>query len=133
MSDDPGVMGNLPRARPGRRSEKRGGAGAAKAGGRSKAGGTKAGASRSGAKASAAKGRAGTAKARGSRSGAASKPRARSGSAASPRSRPKTAEPAARSGQSSFDPVGDAVRVAGKVAGAGLKVAGGVLKRLPGR
>lgn len=126
MTEDPGVMGNLPRARPGRRSEKRATGGAPKqsaTAARSKPRGSAGTSSR----AKSAAGRSAAAK------GTAPK------AAATSRQRPPKAEasptPASERGgdAGSFDPVGDAVRVAGKVAGAGLKVAGGVLKRLPGR
>ena len=102
MTDDPGVMGNLPRSRPGRRSAKRDG------------------------------GKPKTAGAKSTRSRAASpkrttppKPRA---------STPRQAErprPPVKTPPKGPDPVGDAVRIAGKLAGAGLGIAAGVLKRLP--
>ena len=111
MPEDPSVFGNLPRSRPGRRSEKREPAKKASPGSRPAAGK----ASRS----SGSKARSGAA-----RRTSASKPRARAGSAS---------RPAPQSRPASTDPVTGAIRLAGQVAGAGLKVAGEVLKRLPGR
>ena len=112
MSDDPGVMSNLPRSRPGRRSEKR--SSGAKGGGSAAPGGSKA--------ARASSSRAGGA----ARAGA--KQRARAGSSsAGARKRP----PAARRPSQGPDPVGDAVRLGAKLAGAGLGIAAGVLRRLP--
>ena len=108
MPDDPSVLGNLPRSRPGRRSDKRAGAKAA-------AGSTAT--PRTAAKASASKPKP--------KRTAASKPRAqaRRSVATEP---PPTQHPA-----SPTDPVSGAIRLAGQVAGAGFKVAGEVLKRLP--
>jgi hypothetical protein len=105
VTDDPGVMGNLPRSRPGRRSEKRTG------GGKSSTGPAKSAAPRAGAKSA----------------------KRASGSPARPaaaRTAPArdSRQDAAKRGP---DPVGDAVRVAAKVAGAGLGLAANVLKRLP--
>jgi hypothetical protein len=106
-------MGNLPRSRPGRRSEKRTGAGASPGGP---------------AKSAAPKARATSAKAA-PRSSAKKAPR-------SP-ARPAAARPAPARGSRPDstargpDPIGDAARVAAKVAGAGLGLAANVLKRLP--
>ena len=100
MPDDPSVLGNLPRSRPGRRSTKRD---AAKAGG-----------------AKPKPKRAASAKPRGQAGSA----RAQARSAA--KQPPPTRQPAGPS-----DPVTGAIRLAGQVAGAGFKVAGEVLKRLP--
>jgi hypothetical protein len=109
MANDGGVLGNLPRSRPGHRSEKRT---AAKATAETE---------RSGAERAAAKASADRAK-----SGAAKRPQ----SAATPR-RGTDDAPAARSG----DPVGDAIRTVAGVASTGARVAGGVarevLRRLP--
>jgi hypothetical protein len=101
--DDPGVLGNLPRSRPGRRSDKRGSAGARKK--------------------PAAK-RATT-----TRSSASSQRSKRSTTAASrtPPPRPRASQP------SSPDPITQAVQLAGKVAAVGVKTAAGIIKRLPGR
>lgn len=117
MTDDPGVMGNLPRSRPGRRSDKRAGGAA---GGR-KASGT-GGASKPRAT-SAGKGRGGTA-----RSSASSGAKAAGGKRSAGTARPR---PPVKTPPRGPDPVGDAVRVATKLAGAGLGIAAGVLKRLP--
>ena len=95
MPDDPSVLGNLPRSRPGRRSDKR-----------------------AGAKSAAAK-----------RSAASKSPRAK----AKPAARKPRATEGARASAQSSDPVTGAIRLAGQVAGVGVKVAGEVLKRFPGR
>lgn len=141
MTDDPGVMGNLPRSRPGRRSSKRGGAtggsgstpdtevtaSSAKPkppGGTSAAGRTK-------AKKPAATRTAGKkTTAAGSRPASVAGARARVGQ----REAAPAEQPAARREQAthgSTDPVTGAVLLAGKVVEGGLKVAGGILKRLP--
>lgn len=101
MPDDPSVLGNLPRSRPGRRSAKREGPKAA-------AGSTP-------------KPRASAAKSGGA------KPKPKPKRAASVvKEPPPTRQPAGPS-----DPVTGAIRLAGQVAGVGFKVAGEVLKRLP--
>jgi hypothetical protein len=102
-SDQPGVLGNLPRSRPGQRSEKRA-------------------ASRAAVAATAAK-PAGRAPKRKPASG-----RRKPASAPPPREQP-VPEPAA----GSPDPLSAAFHLAGTVAGLGLKAAGGILRRLPGR
>jgi hypothetical protein len=109
MQDDGGdVLGNLPRSRPGRRSEKRS-AGAKKP----------AAAKRSSAKPKAP-----------AKPKAAAKPRP----AAKPRARPSTPKPPPAPAHGG-NPVEDAVRAAAKVAETGLRVAGDVtrevLRRLP--
>jgi len=110
-------MGNLPRSRPGRRSEKRSSASKPSRKGTAKSGTS---ASRSGG------GRAATSSAR---SGRAAQARP-SGSAAR-----GAGSGATRSGGGQAtrgpDPVGDAVRIAAKVAGTGIGIATGILKRLP--
>jgi hypothetical protein len=109
---DPSVLGNLPRSRPGRRSDKR--SSGAK---RTASPATRSAASRARTKPKPAQAkRTASTKAR-----TASKPAA---------ARPS--RPAAGRSQPS-DPMSGAIRLAGQVAGAGLKVAGEVLKRLPGR
>jgi hypothetical protein len=150
MSDDSGVMGNLPRSRPGRRSAKRGAPGAeggavsarAAAGAR-KAGGAGAGAkSKSKAKAgagakrskprAAAAPRAGAAKARAKSTPHAASSKARAGAAPRASSSPPPRVERERSGGSAGrDPVTQVVHAAGAVAGAGLKVAAGIVRRLP--
>src|SRR5205085_8835022 len=97
MADDPGVMGNLPRSRPGRRSEKR---------------------------ASGAGGKASTSKAGGgkSRSGGGGGPRqtqARSSSAKPKSERPRSSQPSAPAadGSQHGDPISDAIRLATRLAG----------------
>jgi hypothetical protein len=105
MTDDGGVLGNLPRSRPGQRSEKRTGRAAKPAGPAKKA--APAG--------DAAK------QTRGATREATKRPASAAGEAA----------PASRAG----DPVGDAVRVVTGVAVTGVRVAGGVarevVRRLP--
>ncbi|MEA2421923.1 MAG: hypothetical protein QOF55_1022 [Thermoleophilaceae bacterium] len=137
-SDDPGVLGNLPRSRPGHRSDKRaaGGAGRAKpAAEAATSGGTTA---RAKATAGAPSGRAKTTAA-GKRRAASStaarqrKPAARPSEPA-PERQARVPEPAPeRTPRPSGDPLTGAVRLAGKVAEAGLKTAGDLLRRLPGR
>jgi hypothetical protein len=111
MSDDPSVLGNLPRSRPGRRSSKRDGA---KAAPKPRATATKP----AGAKPK-------------PKRAASAKPRGRAGSAPA-RARSVAKEPPpTRQPARAADPVSGAIRLAGQVAGAGFKVAGEVLKRLP--
>jgi hypothetical protein len=109
MADDPGVLGNLPRSRPGRRSEKRGGTWSEAAGSGAAAGGASEAPKR---------------QARARKTATASR------STASRKPQPRPAPP-----PSSSDPLSDAIRLAGGVAEASVKtavkVAGGVLKRLP--
>ena len=126
--DDPGVMGNLPRSRPGRRSSKRGGA-------------TDATASTAKPKPASGKSAAGrpTAKRATAKQSATAKRTTTAKGTAGPgaRTRAKSQEPPAgpprseRVTHGSTDPVTGAVLLAGKVVEGGLKVAGKVLKRLP--
>jgi hypothetical protein len=110
-TDEPGVLGNLPRSRPGHRSDKRGG----------------------GVRAAASAARTGAAKA-GARTGSARKKPATTRKAPRPqRERPPERPAAEAAAQSAPDPLTSAVRLAGKVAEAGLKTAGSLLRRLPGR
>ncbi len=104
MSDEPGVLGNLPRERPGRRSEKRaaGGPPPDRSGRASKTGAARP--KRTASPRSAAAAKRGTGRA------------------------PRPTPPARQT-----DPLTGALKLAGKVAGVGLKTAGGVLRRLPGR
>jgi hypothetical protein len=108
--DDPGVLGNLPRSRPGRRSDKRGGGAAAPKRAPAKKRATGSAASKASSSSQSTK-------------RPASPPRAR----AQQRPRPQ----AQRS--SSGDPLSQAVQIAGKVAAVGVKTAAGIIKRLPGR
>jgi hypothetical protein len=107
MTDDGGVLENLPNSRPGRRSAKRGGTGAKGTTGTAAKAATRA--ERSGSRA--AKASPGTAPPRQATS--------------------KAAEPPQRPG----DPVGDAIRAATDVAATGARIAHGVarevLRRLP--
>jgi hypothetical protein len=133
MADDGGVLGNLPRSRPGHRSEKRTEKTAAKAAARAERSGAKAASPPGGAKAASPTGAP----------KAASGPR--SGSPRRAKGAPTTPKPAgedrtaARAGDPSAgragDPVGDAIRTVAGVASTGAKVAGGVarevIRRLP--
>jgi hypothetical protein len=115
--DEQSVLGNLPRARPGQRSSKRGGGAS-----------TKRAAAASGSPATRAK--AARAKTTARRKPAAK--RAAEPKVAATSAPPKTTiEPERDSGGT--DPVTGAVQLAGKVAGLGLKTAGALLRRLPGR
>jgi hypothetical protein len=128
--DDPGVMGNLPRSRPGRRSSKR--EGASKTDAAKPAGAAKPAAAKSTAKKTTARRPA----KRTSTSGAKStRPKSPTASASRTRTRAqqKTAPPQSppQEVRGSTDPVTGAVMLAGKVVESGLKVAGGIIKRLP--
>jgi hypothetical protein len=105
MADDGGVLGNLPRSRPGARSEKRTEKTAAKAATRAERSGSKAAAPASGAK-----------------SQSRSQPKRKS-------TAPPQPDPHAG------DPLGGAIRTVTGVAATGARVAGGVarevLRRLP--
>lgn len=138
-SDEPGVLGNLPRSRPGHRSDKRGGAsrgGASAVAKASSAGSAAKGAPSTRAKAARAKASAKSASSRTTarKAGGDPKPTARP---KPPRKPPGRSMPPPLKGPEGPPPVGskdpllDAVRLAGKVAEAGLKTAGGLLKRLP--
>jgi hypothetical protein len=113
MTEDPGVLGNLPRSRPGRRSDKRGGAWSEAAGSGAAAGGAS---------------EAPRTQARARKTTSAAKPRA-----AAAKTRPERSRPAPQ--QTGGDPLSGAVRLAGGLAEAYVKttakIAGGVLKRLP--
>jgi hypothetical protein len=118
-SDEPGVLGNLPRSRPGHRSEKRGG-------------GVRAAAAATAADAAKVAGR----KPAAARSKPAAKPRRKPAAASRPKAEPPRKRPqpvAETAAPTASDPLTGAVRLAGKVAEAGLKTAGSLLRRLPGR
>jgi hypothetical protein len=121
-TSDGGVLGNLPRSRPGRRSTKR----TSSSGSPAKAAG--AAARKAEAKDSAA---ARPAPSTGPKS------RARPKSAAGPRRAEGAAAGEGAAQPRRSDPVGDAVRAAAKLAGTGVNAAGGVarevLRRLPHR
>jgi hypothetical protein len=121
MADDGGVLGNLPRSRPGQRSEKRTEATAARAASR---------AERSGSKAAAPGSQTGGARPK----AAGSKPRARK-AASSRRTAGAGPTEEERPVSGGGDPVGDAVRTVTGVAATGARVATGVarevLRRLP--
>jgi hypothetical protein len=139
-TDEPGVLGNLPRSRPGHRSDKRR-AGASAAGEPAQPKTFSAPSAAAPKKTVAAKPKPAAAKA-----AAAAKPKPRPAAA---KAKPKRAPaPAARSTKPTpapeptptperpterHDPLTDAVRIAGKVAEAGIKTAGQLLRRLPGR
>ena len=113
MTDDEGVLGNLPRSRPGKRSEKRDpGKAAAKAPRASK--------KAAGAKATAKPRRAAT-------------PKPRAKAAAKPD--PVRRQPADPAPETSGDAVASVVRTAATVAATGVRVAGAltqeILRRLP--
>jgi hypothetical protein len=147
MTDDPGVMGNLPRSRPGRRSSKRGGASdtggpkpatevtASNASAKTKPAGGKSAAGRSTAKKSTA---AKPAAAKRTRTAGSTGPSAR-GRASAGASQRKPSPPQGDQGpprreeatHGSTDPVTGAVLLAGKVVEGGLKVASGIIRRLP--
>ncbi len=111
MAEEDGVLGNLPRSRPGKRSDKRGA-------------GRPAGA-------------AGAAAAKAEETAApAARPAPAAKRAARPRAKPAAAEPTVAADPSpGTDPVSGAVRAATKVAGTGVRVAGAVaheiLRRVP--
>jgi hypothetical protein len=146
MTDDPGVMGNLPRSRPGRRSSKRGGATggtdpkpatevtASSASAKPKATGGKSAAGRPTAKKTTAAKPAAAKRTRTTGSTGASA-RGRASASASRKPAPPQGDqgPARReeATHGSTDPVTGAVLLAGKVVESGLKVASGIIKRLP--
>ena len=112
--DEPGVLGNLTRSRPGRRSDKRGGTGSTRA--KKPAPGAKPAASTRTARAAAPK-----------KKPAAARPRATAGTRS--QSQPRPAPAPARQGGG--DPLGQAVQLAGKVAAIGVRTAADIVKRLP--
>ena len=130
MTDDPGVMGNLPRSRPGRRSSKRDTTrGRAKATEQT----TEVTAASAQSKPSAGKSAAGRPKKSTPKRTAAKRTTTAKGSAPS-RARARASDQPPRqetATHGSTDPVTGAVIFAGKVVEGGLKVAGGIIKRLP--
>jgi hypothetical protein len=112
--EEPGVLGNLPRSRPGRRSDKRGGTGSTRA--KKSAPAAKPASSKRTTRASAPRKKA-----------APATPRAAAGTRAQPPPRPAPA-PARQGGG---DPLGQAVQLAGKVAAIGVRTAADIVKRLP--
>jgi len=135
--DDPGVMGNLPRSRPGRRSSKRDGGNQAKSTG-SAPPAKPAKAAASGKARAAGKSAAGRTTAKKTTPRRSSASRSSAGPNTSARTRARTTQkPAGASStretttRGSTDPVTGAVMLAGKVVEGGLKVAGGIIKRLP--
>lgn len=153
MTDDPGVMGNLPRSRPGRRSEKRAGAAGAKGASTSRA--KPAAKPRTAAaktRTAAAKTRAAAAKPQAAevkpRATGARKGRATSGAKKSPakpraagaaKARASSGERAPRTSvreervepRQGQDPITAALRLGMAVGDAGLKVVAKVVERLP--
>jgi hypothetical protein len=111
--DDPGVLGNLPRSRPGRRSDKR------------TSGSSTTRSSSNRAKAASTAQRA-------KRSTAARKSTTKRPARPAPQAQPPRTTARSSAGQSS-DPLTQAVRLAGKVAETGVKTAVGIIRRLPGR
>ena len=109
-NDQPGVLGNLPRSRPGRRSEKR----------------------TTGSRAKQAAAKPSASSPRSARAGAARKPAGATRTAAPPRSSQQPqARPAAAQRAGGGDPLSQAVGLAGKVAAVGVRTAAGIVKRLP--
>jgi hypothetical protein len=128
-SNEPGVLGNLPRSRPGQRSAKR----TQGAGGAAKRASKPAGPARAqGAKRTPSS----VAKPRTSAAGKRQRPATPRASAttssgsAAPRREPAAAR---REPQQPGDPLSQAVRLASKVAETGVKTGIGVLRRLSGR
>jgi hypothetical protein len=124
-TDQPGVLGNLPRSRPGQRSQKR--AGATKAVAAAGAKPTVRARPAPKRKPAATRKPTSTRKPSTTRKPAAQR-KPRSAAAAEPRKRPEP-QPA----PTPADPITLAFRTAGKVAELGLKTASGILRRIPGR
>jgi hypothetical protein len=124
VSDDKGVLGNLPRSRPGRRSDKR-----AAGAGRPAEAAERAAERAEGRSARAARPPRSTAK----RPAAGAPPKQRPAAAPRTGRRPAQPPPAGESG----DPLGAAARTAAKAVGTGVRLGAGiaqeVLRRLPGR
>jgi hypothetical protein len=112
VADDPGVMGNLPRSRPGRRSEKRAGAGGAK---RSKT----AASANTRSKATTSRSKATTSRAK------ASTPKKKT---TAPRTAVREERVEEQQGQ---DPITVALRAGMAVGDAGVKVLSKIVQRLP--
>jgi hypothetical protein len=144
-SDDSTVLGNLPRSRPGHRSNKRGsGSGnapepaAVTAEAKEKASPAKAvGSSKAGARKTASPStRAKAARAKTAAKSPRAKPAARAKAAPARPARERPARPRPQplpQPEHQDGPLSGAVRVVGKVADVGLRTAGGLLRRLPGR
>jgi hypothetical protein len=120
--DEPGVLGNLPRSRPGRRSDKRSTGSTARKKPTTAKPTPKARASATSQRAKRTTG--GRAAARSSSSAKTAAP--------SQRPAARREETAASSSGGGSDPISTAVRLAGKVAETGVKTAVGIIKRLPG-
>ena len=148
MTDDPGVMGNLPRSRPGRRSEKR----AAEVKPPKRASAKKTGAKQASARASskprtaakprAAQGASGRAKARpaaksrpaaktGAARAAAGSQRARSAAAGAEKAPPTSVTDERVEERQGQDPITAALRAGMAVGDAGVKVLAKIVQRLP--
>ena len=127
MTDDPGVMGNLPRSRPGRRSEKR----AAEVKPPKRAAARKTSAKPSAAAAKKTSAKPARARSTGSRA-KASGSRAKASAARAPERAPRTAvteeRVEERQGQ---DPITAALRAGMAVGDAGVKVLAKIVQRLP--
>ena len=123
MADDEGVLGNLPRSRPGKRSEKRDSAGRP-----SKAASKAAVKAEAGGKAAAKPPRASKPRAKAAGAKAAPKPRR----AATPKPGPDPAlrQPADPAPQQTGDAVASAVHAAATVAATGVRVAGAVTREI---
>jgi hypothetical protein len=131
MADDGTVLGNLPRSRPGKRSEKRATASAAKAAGRAER-----------ADSPAAKPPPGAADTVAPDAEATERARRAAADTETPRGARRVAPGADQAGDAAraepeSDPVGDVIRTAAKLAGTGVRVAGTVtreiVRRIPRR
>jgi hypothetical protein len=135
MTDDGGVLGNLPRSRPGQRSEKRTGAKRAASPAKAGSGGAKAGRSSSSAAKAASRAERSAAPAAEKAPGSEPRSRARPKPAAGPRQAAGAAAGEDQATARGGDPVGDAIRTVTGIATTGARVAGGVarevLRRLP--
>jgi hypothetical protein len=148
MADDEGVLGNLPRSRPGKRSAKRDSAGtpskaASRAAVKAEAGRTAAAkparaarANAGGAKAAAAGSKAGGATSKAAAAGSKSGAKPRRAASATPRvvaaadADPLSPPPVDHGPHQSGDPVASAVRTAATVALTGVRVAGAVTREI---
>ncbi len=124
MAEEDGVLGNLPRSRPGRRSEKRG---AGRPAGAAEAAAEKAEQEDAPtAETASGSGRTGRARAKAAPRRSGAQPR---------QERRQPEDPPREAPSSGGDPITGAMRAAGKVAGTGVQVAGAVakevLRRLP--
>jgi hypothetical protein len=133
-SDEPGVLGNLPRSRPGQRSEKRKSSTTARAKAAPSSRAQPARAKTSGKATAGGKPPRSRAKPTAARARKPAKPKPAPAATRPPSTPPPTPRPEREpERRAASDPLSGAVRLAGKVAEVGLKTAGGLIKRLPGR